>query len=67
MWYRFINNVSGCGDLSVLEEMQKNKTPSPEQLEYVAKAWACVKEKQTFADAVFFKIPENWLNPQTKP
>lgn len=67
MWYRFVNNMVGCGDLAVLEEMQKNKPLTPENLEYVATAWACVKEKQNFADAIFFKIPANWLNLPSKP
>ena len=67
MWYRVMNQVSACGDLSILDEMEKNKTPDPERLKYVAKTWACVKEQQNFVDALIFKIPESWLNPSSQP
>ena len=64
MTYRTANQIAACTNLSVIEEMEKNKTPVPEQLQYGAKVWACVKEQQNFADAMFFKIQENWLNPE---
>lgn len=67
MVYRMANQVSACGDLSVVEDMEKNKTPTPERLKYSAKVWACVKEQQNFVDALFFKIPESWLNPPSQP
>lgn len=60
---RWGNMISECGDYSVVSEMQKDKAPTAEKLKYSAKVWACVKEKQTFIDAMFFKIPEGWLNP----
>jgi hypothetical protein len=67
MTYRTVNQMTACAGPSVIEkmeEMKKNKTPELEQAKYGAKIWACVKDQQNFADAMFFKIQESWLNPE---
>ena len=64
MTYRTANQITACTDLSVIEEMEKNKTPELERVKYGAQVWACVKDQQNFADAIFFKIQESWLNPE---
>jgi hypothetical protein len=59
-----MTQVARCGDPSILDEMERNKTPVRERLQYAAKGWACVKAQQNFADAMYFRIPESWLNPE---
>jgi hypothetical protein len=63
---RMLSIVPLCADNKVIAEMERNNASKDEKLKYARESWSCILEKQTFLDAVlfkllYFKVPENWL------
>lgn len=43
----------------------KKRNPSDEDLrQFMHDTYSCVRDHQNLFDKYFFKIPENWVNPQ---
>ncbi len=55
--------LSSCTNIQKYQQLDKNSVPTREKLLFSAKAWRCVKLKQNFVEAFFFKVPEPWTNP----
>ncbi len=57
------DKVSNCGGQFKLMQGIEEPTLTREQLLLSAKVWRCVKQDQNFLEALFFKIPDTWINP----
>ena len=56
--------VSNCGgQFGLMQGVEESKL-TREKFLLGAKAWRCVKRDQNFLEALFFKIPDTWINPQ---
>jgi hypothetical protein len=44
-------------------QLKENAERTREDILASTKGWRCLREKQNFAEAHFFKIPDAWLNP----
>lgn len=61
--YTIAEKVSNCGGRFGLLEGVKTSELTREKFLASAKAWRCVKQDQNFLEALFFKIPDTWINP----
>lgn len=61
--YTTAEKVSNCGGRFGLLEGMKKPELTREKFLASAKAWRCVKQDQNFLEALFFKIPDTWINP----
>lgn len=61
--YTLAEKVSSCGgQFGLLNGVEKSEL-TREKFLASAKAWRCVKRDLNFLEALFFKIPDTWINP----
>lgn len=61
--YTTVAKLSSCTDIEKYRLLDKSSVATREKLLFSAKAWRCVKLKQNFIEAFFYKVPESWTNP----
>ncbi len=61
--YTTAEKALNCGGQFGLLQGVKKPERTREQYLLSAKAWRCVKRDQNIVEALFFKIPDTWINP----
>jgi hypothetical protein len=61
--YTSSTKLASCPTASNATQAKERAIKTREDLLASTKAWRCLKQKQNFAEAHFFKIHEGWLNP----
>ncbi len=62
-FYTSAKKTTDCPTAKIVIQLEKSAKYTREELLASTKAWRCLKLKQNFAEAYFFKIPDSWLNP----
>ena len=55
-----------CVDTRKLNDLKASSAPMREKLLVSTKGWRCVKKKQNYLEALFYKIPKEWTDPPLK-
>lgn len=64
--YSLASKVSTCGArYGMLQDVDRSKLTRNDFL-ISAKTWRCVKREQNVLEALFFRVPDGWINP-TRP
>lgn len=61
--YTLTEKASTCGFQSGFWQGAENVELTREKLLLSTRAWRCMKREQNFLEALFFKIPDAWINP----
>lgn len=62
-FYTSSKKLASCPSASKAAQAKELAKYTREELLASTKAWRCLKLKQNFAEAYFFKMPDSWLNP----
>ncbi len=65
-FYTSSKKLASCPTAGGQAQAKEHAQKTREDLLASTKAWRCLKQKQNFAEAFFFKIHDGWLNPSVE-